>query len=384
MRFPFKHQVSGAALVSLAIVRLQVATALGQGSLTPPGSPAPAMKSLAEIEPRTPIKSVPFLIAQPGSYYLATNLTVASGDAITINANNVGLDLNGFTISSTESPAGTSFAIRLGGNSENAVTNITIINGFISSGVVEQNGTYSGNGFGYGIAYPGVIRPYNARVSGVSVCGCRFNGIHLGLFNSSAVNSCSVNTVGGLGISAQSISDSTAVDCGNSAINASMAHNCYGTSFAGSGISANAADNCVGNAFQSGNGVDASLALNCYGSSSVGTGVYASQTVESSYGSAFSGGAGVYSAGTALNSSGFSTIGIGLYAEHCAQNCYGLSEGSAAGLVTSLAQNCFGQSQSGTGLTFTKLGAMCYGVRASPGAVNYVIGTGLAGPVNLP
>ena len=65
-------------------------------------------------------------------------------------------------------------------------------------------------------------------------------------------------------------------------------------------------------------------------------------------------------------------------------NCYGESGSAATGLVTSLAQNCFGLSSTGTGLTFTKVGAMCWGQRSSPFAANYVIGSGLAGPVNLP
>ena len=69
----------------------------GQGVLTPPGAPAAGMKSLAQIEPRTPISAAPFTISAGGSYYLTTNLTVSAGDAITIAAGNVTLDLNGFS-----------------------------------------------------------------------------------------------------------------------------------------------------------------------------------------------------------------------------------------------------------------------------------------------
>jgi hypothetical protein len=70
---------------------------LAQGSLTPPGAPAPTMKSLDQIEPRTPISSLPFGVNSSGSYYLTTNL-VATPGAISIFAENVTLDLNGFTI----------------------------------------------------------------------------------------------------------------------------------------------------------------------------------------------------------------------------------------------------------------------------------------------
>ncbi len=50
-----------------------------QGGLTPPGAPAPTMMTLAQIEPRTPISSLPFAITNAGSYYLTTNLTGSVG-----------------------------------------------------------------------------------------------------------------------------------------------------------------------------------------------------------------------------------------------------------------------------------------------------------------
>src|SRR5262249_30290848 len=74
---------------------------ISQGPLTPPGAPAPTMKTLDQIEARTPISSAPFTITNSGSYYLTTNLSVSTGNAITIATNGVTLDLNGFTISST-------------------------------------------------------------------------------------------------------------------------------------------------------------------------------------------------------------------------------------------------------------------------------------------
>src|SRR5947207_1497513 len=74
---------------------------LAQGALTPPGAPAPTMKTLAQIEPRTPISVLPFTISTPGSYYFTGNLTAtADGVAITVSAENVTIDLNGFTLAS--------------------------------------------------------------------------------------------------------------------------------------------------------------------------------------------------------------------------------------------------------------------------------------------
>ena len=71
-----------------------------QGSLDPPGAPAPTMKTLVEAEPRRHITSIPFTITASGSYYLGSSLTETAGvDGITVNADNVVIDLNGFTIS---------------------------------------------------------------------------------------------------------------------------------------------------------------------------------------------------------------------------------------------------------------------------------------------
>ncbi|MDB6125709.1 MAG: hypothetical protein JWQ71_4702 [Pedosphaera sp.] len=73
-------------------------SSFGQGSLTPPGAPAPTMKSLDQIEARTIITSLPYVITNAGSYYLTGNLTgVAGTNGITIIVDNVSIDLNGFS-----------------------------------------------------------------------------------------------------------------------------------------------------------------------------------------------------------------------------------------------------------------------------------------------
>ncbi len=97
------HSVLFRATLALLLSTLtpQLSTCLAQGSLTPPGAPAPTMKTLQQVEPRTSISTVPYTITSAGSYYLTTNLTVVgfNGNGISISADNVTLDLNGFFIS---------------------------------------------------------------------------------------------------------------------------------------------------------------------------------------------------------------------------------------------------------------------------------------------
>ena len=80
------------ALLAAAFILHPSSFILAQGLLTPPGAPAPTMKTLDQVEARTPISSAPFTISTSGSYYLTGNLTVTSGTAITIAADQVTLD----------------------------------------------------------------------------------------------------------------------------------------------------------------------------------------------------------------------------------------------------------------------------------------------------
>ncbi len=99
------------ALLALALASFTLPpTLLAQGSLTPPGAPAPTMKALDQVEPRTIVNdtntpgnaSNVFRITAPGSYYLTGNVTGVSGkSAIEIASSHVTLGnrIDGNTLS---------------------------------------------------------------------------------------------------------------------------------------------------------------------------------------------------------------------------------------------------------------------------------------------
>lgn len=363
----------GIALL-LATLNTQLTTLHAQGNLTPPGAPAPTMKSLAQIEPRTPISSVPFIISVPGSYYLTTNLISTVSNAIVIAASGVTLDLNGFTIFSTVANAANGgSAILLNGG----LSDITISNGHIRGGVTNNgSGIYSGSGFSSGIYYS-ASPPLNARVSGVSVSGCLNYGIFLYSGNSLVVEACTVRTLGQFGIVASTIKNSTAADCGSYAVYGDQVSNCWGESTGnGAGIFCNTALNCYGSSSNY-YGIYATSAQNCYGSSGSSGGIYAN-SAQNCYGTSASGsGLNVnaaincyaYCNGTASAALSATTAenchahnggsGFGLFAV-TALGCYGDSS-SGTGLYASTAQNCYGASTSGNGLWAVYLASACFG-----------------------
>jgi hypothetical protein len=320
------------AFVIISTLNTPLSTVFAQGSLTPPGAPAPTMKTLDQIQPRTIISSAPFTITQPGSYYLTTNLSVNSGDAIDINTNQVTIDLNGFTISSTANPP-TGYAINLTVSTGNQ--DIAIINGHIKGGVTNNGTTFGGSGFDSGInySYYGAQNyPQNVRVNGVTVSGCFSYGIRMPLdpnnVESIIVESCAVQNCGGAGIEAQVVSRSTATHCGN-----------YG-------IYANTASDCSGGSTTNGIGVLATIANNCHGSG--GTGVEANGSANNCYGTgAGIGGIGVGSLGIANNCFGQDgAAGYGIYAV-IVTGCYGSAGTGGVGIHASVANSSYSNTGDG-------------------------------------
>lgn len=131
------------SLLLISVFQLFSFSAFPQGSLTPPGTPAPTFKTLQQVEPRIDLQatSVPigvdtsnaayhFIITQAGSYYLSANLGVTKTNGIQITVEGVTLDLNGFEISRASGTGGT--GVEIGSSAHRAVLRNGSVKGFLT------------------------------------------------------------------------------------------------------------------------------------------------------------------------------------------------------------------------------------------------------------
>ncbi len=215
-----------------------------QGPLTPPGLPGPTMLTLNQVEPRTPITNLPYSITLPGSYYITTNLTgIVGSPGITILANDVTVDLSGFTL---QGVPGSGPAISV----SNSVRNLTIRNGVLDGWGVRGTNAYNSlfeqlresNSGG-----PGLVTGSNCIVSACSVTANFTVGIGVG--NNASVKDCTVSGTSGIGIQALTgcvVADCTAFGNSSDGINigvGTIVRSCASCQNGGNGVTAT--NNCT-------------------------------------------------------------------------------------------------------------------------------------------
>ncbi len=179
-------------------------TTAGPPMLNPPPGPVSAS---GRFGVRTAIQAadLPFTISTPGSYYLVENITTAGG-GITITANDVTLDLNGFTLR--------------GGTGDGV-----LVSGFPKKNIEIRNGTVAGwADDGIDAAFCQNCRFEDLRLLGnagtglkardnsvVSGCTAQENGTGISTFAGCAVSNCTARSNTGTGISAGT--NNTLADC---------------------------------------------------------------------------------------------------------------------------------------------------------------------------
>ncbi len=310
------------------------------------------MKSLdqldAKLESRTAITTTPTTIGASGSYYLTGDLAVTSGNAITISADNVSLNLKGFTISSTASPAaGTAVLISTGRS------NVSVRNGQIRGITTVSGGVFTTGGFVDGISSVGSTGT-NLHFSDLRIAGMGQDGINL---NSNSVPSfvverCCISVCAGVGIRAALIRDCAVESAGGTAVFGDVAVNCFGRTVVGNATAVfggSVVDGCHGVGVD-GAGISGISISNSTGVSGTGTGLNSTNASNCSGTSAS--GTGLGASANATNCSGTSTSGVGLFANANATNCSGKSTSGTVGLqVTGTASFCRGTRDGGTAVS---------------------------------
>lgn len=188
--------------------------AFAQGALTPPGAPAPSMKSLGEIdaslttltalagkiESRIPIDTLPGdatavrIISAPGSYFLRGNLTSPSDGVagIRVAASGVVIDLNGFSMIGTGANSNANAVDAISGGVERVIVRNGVIIGW-RTGVRTGMRSLVEHLVLRDSLYDGVSMYEDSVARHVAVYGARHIGIQTGI-----AESCTVDDVYGL------------------------------------------------------------------------------------------------------------------------------------------------------------------------------------------
>ncbi len=187
------HSTTTAAGLVAGLLSLLIAIpTLHAGPMTPPAGPVAdtstdpnlKFKTLGQIEPRTPVQSLPasltstYTITQPGSYYLAANITGEPGrHGILITASNVTLDLNGFALIGVTT-AGDAISTL------DFVRNIRVTNGSIRS--------WPGSGIN--------VLGDNSRFDNLRISDCTLAGINTDTSLGTVITDCNILSCRGGGI----------------------------------------------------------------------------------------------------------------------------------------------------------------------------------------
>jgi parallel beta-helix repeat protein len=152
-------------------------------ALYPTGAPSPVMKTLNQVEPRTPLSAASSVISQPGSYYLATNLVTSLDRGLEIRCDNVTLDLMGFSVSGGQS-SGYS-GIWINGDDGAPLRNVVVRNGTVSH-------------FDVGVR---IEHASGCRLEQLTVCSNLTEGIMLsGVCEGNRVSACLIGRNGRYGV----------------------------------------------------------------------------------------------------------------------------------------------------------------------------------------
>jgi hypothetical protein len=251
--------------IILAALVASTTFAAAQGSLTPPpGAPAPVMKSLDQIEARTPLVAGQpgvtvdgvtgaITITARGSYYLTGNLTTTgTASCIDVGSHSATIDLNGFTISRTT-------------GTESGSAGVFVI-GVAGQKVMIRNGHIIGGGTTAGFAR--AILSNSSTDGGVDVenvhCFNVRDGIILGVQSINTVRNSSVELSGGEGIRADVVTSCV--------VRNTVSHGIYGNTI--SGCTVRQSNSTFGNGIVDGaTGFSFGTVSNCWVSVADGIGI---------------------------------------------------------------------------------------------------------------